>query len=161
MFLFIRVPGCTRRVFMDTFKLTQPRMLWLDQRLTSSVAFPRVKPMTTIRVTPLSSISVRGKHMSALPCSPWRGLHTPAGRARTTTHTQGAFASSSAASTPSPAEPTVRATTVPLQDVKRILKLAQTERWRLTGNVLCLFNFWPLQRCDSSIKFSLSLALFF
>lgn len=148
MFLFIRVPACTRRVFMNTFKLTQLRMLWLDQRLTSSVAFPRLKPITTIRVAPLSSISLRGKHMTVLPCSPYRELHTPAGR-RTITHTQGAFASSSAASSPSPAEPTVQTTTVPLEDVKRILKLAQSERWRLAGNVFCLFNFWPLQRCDS------------
>lgn len=148
MLLFIRVLGCTRGVFMNTFKLTQPRMLWLDQRLTSSVAFHRLKPAITIGATPVSSISLPGKNI-VVPCSRYRYIHTPAGRARIITNTHGAFASSSAASSPTPAEslkaPTVPTTTVPLDDVKRILKLAQSERCRLAGNgvsllKVCLFR---------------------
>lgn len=150
MLLFIRVLGCTRGVFMNTFKLTQPRMLWLDQRLTSSVAFHRLKPAaTTIGATPVTSISLPGKNIVVLPCSRYRALHTPAGRARIITNTHGALASSSAASSPTPAESlkaqTVPTTTVPLDDVKRILKLAQSERCRLAGNgvsllKVCLFK---------------------
>lgn len=136
MLLFIRVPGCTRGVLANTFRLAQPRVLGLDRRLTSSVAFQRLKAATNAGATPVSSISLPGKNRSVLPCSPCRALHTPAGRARITTTTHGAFASSSAASTPTPAEslkaPTVP-TAVPLDDVKRILKLAQSERCRLAG----------------------------
>lgn len=148
MLLFIRVLGCTRGVFKNAFQLTQPRMLWLDQRLTSSVAF-HSKPATTIGATPVSSIFLPGKNIVVLPCSRYRALHTPSGRARIITNTHGAFASSSAASSPTPAEslkaPTVPTTTVPLDDVKRILKLAQSERCRLAGNgvsllKVCLFK---------------------
>ncbi|TNM90390.1 hypothetical protein fugu_002679 [Takifugu bimaculatus] len=139
MLLFIRVLGCTRGVFMNKFKLTQPRMLWLDQRLTSSVAFHRLKPATTIGATPVSYISLPGKDIVVLPCNRYRALHTPADQARIITNTHGAFASSSAASSPTPAEslkaPTVPTTTVPLDDVKRILKLAQSERCRLAAAV--------------------------
>ncbi|KAG8001465.1 ATP-binding cassette sub-family B member 10 [Nibea albiflora] len=75
--------------------------------------------------------------MCVLPCGPIRGL-----TARTLTHTPVAFASSSASSTPTPADSvktiTERAqspTTIPVDDVKRILRLAHPERWRLAAAV--------------------------
>lgn len=142
MLLFICVPRCSRGAFMNSVKLTQQRMLWLDQRLTPSGA-----PRRTINIQATSSFSnaLPGKNVSVIPCGSYRALHTPAGRTRTISHTHGAFASSSSASSPTPAEsvkaPPDPATTVPLEDVKRILKLAQSERWRLAGNVFCLFTF--------------------
>lgn len=160
MLLFIRVRGCTRGVLMNTFKLTQPRMLWLDKRLTSS--FHRLRPTTTIGATPVSSISLPGENIFVLPYSCYRALHSPAGRARIITNLHGAFASSSAASSPTPAKslkaPTVPTTTVPLNDVKRILKLAQSERCRLAGSgvsllKVCLFKDVMMM---SYQKFSLS-----
>lgn len=145
MLLFIRVPRCSRGAFMNSLKLTQPRMLWLNQRLTPSVALRRINSTTTIQATSFFSNALPGKNKSVIPCGSYRALHTPAGRTRTVSHTHGAFASSSSASSPTPAEsvkaPTVQATTVPLEDVKRILKLAQSERWRLAGNAFCLFTF--------------------
>lgn len=132
MLLFIGVPKCSRGAFMNALKLTQPRMLWLGQRLTRSAALPRTN-------------SLPRKNMSAATCASYRAVHTPAGRTRTLSHTRSAFASSSSASSPTPAEsakaPPVQATTVPLEDVKRILKLAQSERWRLAGKAFCLFTF--------------------
>lgn len=145
MLLFIRVPRCSRGAFMNSLKLTQPRMLWLNQRLTPSVALRRINSTTTIQATSFFSNALPGKNKSVIPCGSYRALHTPAGRTRTVSHTQGAFASSSSTSSPTPAEsvkaPTVQASTVPLEDVKRILKLAQSERWRLAGNAFCLFTF--------------------
>lgn len=130
MLLFIRVPRCSRGAFINSLKLTQPRM-W-----TPSVALQRINSTTTIRATSFLSNSLTGKNVSVIPCGSYR---------QTISHTQGAFASSSSASSPTPAEsvkaPTVQATTVPLEDVKRILKLAQSERWRLAGNAFCLFAF--------------------
>lgn len=145
MLLFIRVPRCSRGAFMNSLKLTQPRMLSLNQRLTPSGALRRINSTTTIQATAFFSNALPGKNKSVIPCGSYRALHTPAGRTRTVSHTHGAFASSSSASSPTPAEsvkaPTVQATTVPLEDVKRILKLAQSERWRLAGNAFCLFTF--------------------
>lgn len=146
MLLFIRVPRCSRGAFMNSLKLTQPRMLWPDQRLTPSVLLRRINSTTTIQATSFLSNSLPGKNMSVTPCGSYRVLRTPADRTRTISHTHGAFASSSSASSPTPAEsvkaPTVQATTVPLEDVKRILKLAQSERWKLAGNAFGLFTFY-------------------
>lgn len=145
MLLFIRVPRCSRGAFMNSVKLTQQRMLWLDQRLTPSGALRRINSTINIEASSFFSNSLHGKNMSVTSCGSYRALHTPAGRTRTISHTHGAFASSSSASSPTPAEsvkaPTVQATTVPLEDVKRILKLAQSERLRLAGNAFCLFTF--------------------
>uniref|UniRef100_A0A3Q1C4R4 ATP-binding cassette sub-family B member 10, mitochondrial n=1 Tax=Amphiprion ocellaris TaxID=80972 RepID=A0A3Q1C4R4_AMPOC len=69
-------------------------------------------------------------------------VFSPHGRTRTVTHTPVAFASSSAASTPAESVKTQTdtegkktATTVPLEDVKRIMRLAHPERWTLAAAV--------------------------
>uniref|UniRef100_A0A8D0CT88 ATP binding cassette subfamily B member 10 n=1 Tax=Sander lucioperca TaxID=283035 RepID=A0A8D0CT88_SANLU len=151
MRLLIRMSGCSHGVHLSKLKLPQPRMLWLDHRLTLSAAFRRKRPSTGVKssVHPTTAFPFcsPGPYMSVLSCSPLRGLsilcsHTPTGRARTVTHTPVAFASSSAASTPTPAGPAKTQTdtdsdqtptTVPLEDVKRILQLAHPERWRLAA----------------------------
>lgn len=143
MLLFIRVPRWSRGAFMNSLKLTQSRKLWLDQRLAPSVALRRINSTTTIQATSFFSNSLPGKNMSVIACGSHRALHAAAGRARTTSHTHAASASSSTASSPAESvkAPTVQATTVPLEDVKRILNLAQSERWRLAGNAFYLFTF--------------------
>uniref|UniRef100_A0A3P8S5K4 ATP-binding cassette sub-family B member 10, mitochondrial n=1 Tax=Amphiprion percula TaxID=161767 RepID=A0A3P8S5K4_AMPPE len=69
-------------------------------------------------------------------------VFSPHGRTRTVTHTPVAFASSSAASTPAESVKTQTdtegkktPTTVPLEDVKRIMRLAHPERWTLAAAV--------------------------
>lgn len=157
MRLLIRMSRCTHGGHLSKLKLTQPRMFWLDHRLTLSAA-PRRKRQSTgvkssLHPAPAFPLSSPRPFMSVLACGPPLGglsvlcSHTPtAGRARTVTHTPVAFAGSSAASSPTPAgsvktqtdaERDQTPTTVPLEDVKRILHLAHPERWRLAGK-LCV-----------------------
>ncbi|KAG7236030.1 hypothetical protein INR49_001430 [Caranx melampygus] len=148
MWLLIRMSGRSHGVHLSKLRLTQPRTLWLEHRLTFSSALRRKKQLTGLKCAvhptprPLAS---------ALPCNPLRGLsvlssHTSASvaRVRTVTHTPVAFSSSSAASSPTPAgsektqtEPGKQQApaTVPLDDVKRILRLAHPERWTLAAAV--------------------------
>ncbi|XP_030271251.1 ATP-binding cassette sub-family B member 10, mitochondrial [Sparus aurata] len=153
MRLLIRMSRCTHGVHLSKFKLTQPRLLWLDHRLSLSAALRRKRQSTGVRPsvqpTPAFPLSSPGATVSVLPCSPLGGLsivcpHSTTGRARTFTHTPVAFASSSAASTPTPAESVKTQTdteegqtptTVPLEDVRRILQLAHPERWSLAAAV--------------------------
>lgn len=157
MRLLIRMSRCTHGVHLSKFKLTQPRLLWLDHRLSLSAALRRKRQSTGVRPsvqpTPAFPLSSPGATVSVLPCSPLGGLsivcpHSTTGRARTFTHTPVAFASSSAASTPTPAESVKTQTdteegqtptTVPLEDVRRILQLAHPERWSLAGR-LCYYS---------------------
>uniref|UniRef100_A0A8C2ZUM1 ATP-binding cassette sub-family B member 10, mitochondrial n=1 Tax=Cyclopterus lumpus TaxID=8103 RepID=A0A8C2ZUM1_CYCLU len=88
--------------------------------------------------TPAFLLSSSGPFVSVWPCSPLRGLsilrsHTPTGRP--VTHTPVAFATSSAGSvkTQTDTESGQTPTTVPLDDVKRILQLAHPERWSLAA----------------------------
>ncbi|XP_033931413.1 ATP-binding cassette sub-family B member 10, mitochondrial [Pseudochaenichthys georgianus] len=129
---------------VSKFKLTQPRMLWLDHRLTLSAAPRRKRQFTGVKSSahPAFPLCSPGLFVSVLPCSPLRGLSILCPHTRTVTHTHVAFASSSAASTPTPAgqvktqadtEGEQTSTTVPLEDVKRILKLAHPERWKLAA----------------------------
>lgn len=156
MRLLIRMSRCTHGGHLHKLKLAQPRVLWLEQRLTLSSALRRKRQSTGIKssVHPALSLSSPRPFVSVLPCGPLRCLsalcsHSPTGRARTLTHTPAAFASSSAASTPTPAgsvktqTDAERGQTVPLEDVKRILQLAHPERWRLAGK-LCAYvtNLW-------------------
>lgn len=137
MLLLIRLSRCTYGVHLS--KRTQPRMFCLDHRLTASAAFRRKRPPTALKSTP--SFPLRSPCVSVLLCRPPRGLsvpcsHSPTGPART--HTPVAFASSSAASAPTPADSVKPQTPqpptdVPLEDVRRILHLAHPERWRLAG----------------------------
>ncbi|XP_054465899.1 ATP-binding cassette sub-family B member 10, mitochondrial [Anoplopoma fimbria] len=148
MWLLIGLSRCSH---VSKHKLAQ-RMLCLDHRLTLSSALRRKRQSTGVKSAvlpvPGSRLSSSGPLVSVSPCGPLRGLsvlcsHTAPGRARTVAHTPVAFATSSAASTPSPSAGSVKTqadtesdqtpTTVPLDDVKRILQLAQSERWRLAA----------------------------
>ncbi|XP_037602979.1 ATP-binding cassette sub-family B member 10, mitochondrial [Sebastes umbrosus] len=147
MRLLTRMSRCSR------LKQPQRMLLWLEHRVTLSAALRRKRHQTSVLHHPTpgfplsSSSSSPGCFMSVLSCSPpLRGL------SRTLTHTTVAFASSSssssAASTPTPAAGSVKTeqtdtereresgqtpTTVPLEDVKRILRLAHPERWSLAA----------------------------
>lgn len=149
MRLLIRMSRCSHGLHLSKLKLTQPRMLWLGHRLTSSAALRSKRESTGVKssLQPTLSFPLSSPCLSVLPCSPLRGLsvlcsYSPT--ARTVTHTPVAFASSSAASTPTPAGSGKTQTDtkrrwslakVPLEDVKRILLLAHPERWRLAGAV--------------------------
>nr|XP_046240118.1 ATP-binding cassette sub-family B member 10, mitochondrial [Scatophagus argus] len=153
MRLLIRMSRCTHGVQLSKLKLTQPRMLWLEHRLTLPAAFRRKRQSTGVKSSvhppPAFPLSSPRAITSVRPSSPLRGLsvlcsHSDTGRARTLSHAPVAFASSSAASAPTPAESvktqtdTERGqtpTTVPLEDVKRILQLAHPERWSLAAAV--------------------------
>ncbi|XP_019954344.2 ATP-binding cassette sub-family B member 10, mitochondrial [Paralichthys olivaceus] len=139
MWLLVRSTGCTHGVHLSRLRLTQARGLSRGHRLTPSadprrrtgVNFslrPAARPLTS--VLPRSSLSIFCLHTSESTA-----------RARTVTRTPVAFASSSAASSSSPAAGAVKTqadreqtpTTVPLEDVKRVVGLAHPERWRLAA----------------------------
>lgn len=138
MRLLFRISNCTNKFYK--LKLTQPKLLWLEHRavLSSSAHWRRRQPAevrTSVCPTPAA-----GSVLSALSRGSQTGVsvlhgHSPA---RTVLHTPVAFSSSSAAASPAPAgavktqeKPTP--STVPLKDVKRILRLSHPERWRLAG----------------------------
>lgn len=163
MLLFIRVSRCTQEVHLSKLKLTKPRMLWLDHRLTPSAALRRKRQPTVVKSSPAFPLSSPRANMSVLPFSPLRGFsilhsHSPTGQARTLTHTPVAFASS--ASSPTPAESVKEAHTVqtpstlPLEDVKRLLHLAHPERWSLAGK-LCVYCISPI--CGLAYRYFLVL----
>ncbi|XP_041846877.1 ATP-binding cassette sub-family B member 10, mitochondrial [Melanotaenia boesemani] len=153
MRLLIRMSKCTHRMPLWKLKPIQPRLLWLDHRTTLSASHRKRRQWTgmksSVQPTIASPLCMTGPMLSILPCSQLTGLsalfsQTPTGRARTVTRTPVAFASSSAASKPAPAESVKTQTdaeraqtptTVPLEDVKRILRLAHPERWRLAAAV--------------------------
>ncbi|XP_040926033.1 bile salt export pump [Betta splendens] len=139
MWLLVRKPMC---IYVSELKLTQR----LDHRLSLSASMrTRTQhPGLRSRVRPVPRPLV-----SALSCSRTRAFsglppHTCSARARTRAHTPVAFASSSADSRPAAAgseEPQADAdrgrapATIPPDDVKRILRLAHPERWRLAAAV--------------------------
>lgn len=140
MLRFICLIRCTREVRMSKLKLAgQPRLLWLDHRLAQSAAVRRKRPATGVRVpdarclsSPLCSARTDTSVLNILRFYPH------AGRPRPFTHTPVAFASSSAASAPTSGEANKTreaqtSTPVPLEDAKRILRLAHPERLRLAG----------------------------
>uniref|UniRef100_A0A3Q3J740 ATP-binding cassette sub-family B member 10, mitochondrial n=1 Tax=Monopterus albus TaxID=43700 RepID=A0A3Q3J740_MONAL len=147
MQFLICMSRCAPGVHLSKLKLTQPRM---DRRLPLSAALRRREQSTWVKssVRPTFLLSSLG---SALPCSAptgpcTLGSHTPSwiGRARTFTHTPVAFTNSSADTTPAPSGSLKTQTdtergqtpaTVPPEDVKRILRLAYPERWRLAAAV--------------------------
>lgn len=147
MMRFICLSRGTSEVRLSKLKLTQPRILWLDHRLAHSAALRRKRQSPGIKSSVHPSLSSAlpspRADVSLVPCSPPTALsilrfYSPAGRARPLTHTPVALASSSAASAQTSDESLkARAvqtpTTVPLDDVKRILRLAHPERWRLAG----------------------------
>ncbi|XP_076582259.1 ATP-binding cassette sub-family B member 10, mitochondrial isoform X2 [Chaetodon auriga] len=148
MRLLIRMSRCTHGGHLHKLKLAQPRMLWLEPRLTLSSAHRRKRQSTgikpSVQPSPAFPLSSPRPFMSGLPCSPLRCLPALCSHARTLTHTPVAFASSSAASTPTPAGSVKTQTDseggrtpnkVPMEDAQRILRLAHPERWRLAAAV--------------------------
>ncbi|XP_076012161.1 ATP-binding cassette sub-family B member 10, mitochondrial [Genypterus blacodes] len=135
MRLLIRISGCSSGLNLSKLKLTQSGRSWLDHRLTRCAALRRKAQLARVKASasPPRPVSSHGPFRSLLFCP-----HT-----RTVTHTPVAFASSSAASTPTPTdsvktqagteEKGQTSTSLPLDDVKRILRLAHPERWRLAG----------------------------
>lgn len=144
MRLLIRMSMCTHGLHLS--KPPQHRMLWLEHRLIVSPALRRKRPSTGAKTSASAFLlSSPRPFMSVFPCSRLPLLCSPTHSVRTVTHTPVAFASSSAASTPSPSgslktktdtEEDHTPTSVPLEDVKRILRLAHPERWRLAGKQL-------------------------
>ncbi|CAI5645797.1 unnamed protein product [Oreochromis niloticus] len=148
MCLLIRVPGCTHKVHLSRLKLMQSRLLWLEHRPTFSAALRRTRQSTglksSLHPTPAFPVWAARPYMTVLPRSPLMGIPVLCLQSRTLARTPVAFASSSAASTPAPAgsvktqadtERSQTPTTVPLEDVKRILRLAHPERGRLAAAI--------------------------
>lgn len=145
MRLLICVLGRTHRVHLCKLNrtLTQPRMLWLEHRPNNSPALRRKRQSIGVKSSLYPTPAFRlCSPWPFSPCGPLTGLSVLCSHPRTLTHTPVAFASSSATSAPTPAgsvksqtdkETAQTPTQVPLEDVKRILRLAHPERWRLAG----------------------------
>ncbi|KAM4593278.1 ATP-binding cassette sub-family B member 10, mitochondrial [Odontesthes bonariensis] len=134
MRLLIRMSKCTHRLHVLKLKLIQPRLLWLEHRPTVSAAHRRKRLWTGVKS------SSAGPVESVLPHSPLTGLsvllsHARTGRPRTVLHIPVAFASSSTTSTPAPGESVKTPTMAPLEDAKKILRLAHPERWSLAAAI--------------------------
>lgn len=152
MCLLIRVPGCTHKVHLSRLKLMHSRLLWLEHRPTFSAALRRTRQSSGLKSSLHPNLAfpvwAPRPYITVLPRSPLTGVPVLCAHSRTLARTPVAFASSSAASTPSPArsvktqadtERSQAPTTVPLEDVKRILRLAHPERGRLAGKLYVTF----------------------
>ncbi|XP_005733458.1 ATP-binding cassette sub-family B member 10, mitochondrial [Pundamilia nyererei] len=148
MCLLIRVPGCTHKVHLSRLKLMHSRLLWLEHRPTFSAALRRTRQSSGLKSSLHPNLAfpvwAPRPYITVLPRSPLTGVPVLCAHSRTLARTPVAFASSSAASTPSPAgsvktqadtERSQAPTTVPLEDVKRILRLAHPERGRLAAAI--------------------------
>lgn len=140
MMRFICLSRCTGGVRLSKLKVTtQSRMLWLDHRLAHSAALRRKRPSVGVRVPDPRCFSSRLWSARTDPSVLNILRFYPA---RPFTHTPVAFASSSAASAPTSDESiktreAQTSNTVPVDDAKRILRLAHPERWRLAGKPEC------------------------
>ncbi|KAL3992845.1 perforin 1 [Sarotherodon galilaeus] len=130
MCLLTRVPGCTHKVHLSRLKLMH--------RPTLSATLRRTRQSTGLKSsrlpTPAFSLWAARQYM---PRGPFTGLPVLCSYSRVFTHTPVAFASSSASSGNGPAGSvkTETPTVVPLRDLKRIIRLAYPERWRLAAGV--------------------------
>lgn len=126
MRLLIRLSGCTNGVCLSKLRVDSSfRRIWLNHRLKMSQTFCR-KGLSSVSLKP----SVWSQHRGTpLLCC----LH------RTVPHTPVAFARCFAQSASEKALEEVNSeqnkSAVPLEDVRRILKLAYPERWKLTAAV--------------------------
>lgn len=126
MRFLIRLSGCTNGVCLAKLRVGSSfRRLWLDHRLKLSPTFCR-KGLSSVSLKPSVWIQHRG---TPLLCC----LH------RTVPQTPVAFARCFAQSASDKALEEVHSeqakSAVPLEDVRRILKLAYPERWKLTAAV--------------------------
>lgn len=150
MRLLFRMSSCTHGMQLCKLKLAGPKLLWLEHRATLSAVHRRRRQSIRVKssVHPALGLPLRsaGPVSSLLPRCPLTGLlsHPAAGPALTAINTPVAFFSSSAGNTEAPveseksrteAEKAQTPTTVPLEDVRRILRLAHPERWSLTGKL--------------------------
>lgn len=130
MRLLIRMSSCTNGVHLSKLKVSSScRLLRLDHHhLNLSATFCKKRLW--------SSSSLRPSVWSQRRSTPLLCLH------RTVPHTPVAFAGSSAKSesenTRKDTDLDQTPTAVPLEDVKRILRLAYSERWKLAGRLLLL-----------------------
>ncbi|XP_056268272.1 ATP-binding cassette sub-family B member 10, mitochondrial isoform X2 [Pseudoliparis swirei] len=140
MRLLMYLSRCSHVAHVSKLKPPLPRTLWLQHRPTPSAALRRKRQSTGVTSsgspTPAFLLSSSGPYVSVWPCSPLRGLsilrsHTPTGRL--VAHTPVAFATSSAGSLKTETDTETTPSAVPLDDVKRILRLAHPERWSLTA----------------------------
>lgn len=148
MMRFICLSQCTSGVRLSQLKVTQPRMLWLDHRLAHSASVRRKRPSTGIKVPdPRCHSSLLCSDRTDSSLLNIQRFYPYAGRARPFTHTPVAFVSSSAASA-STSEESIKtrevqtSTKVPVEDAKRILRLAHPERWRLAGKAPYMPGVW-------------------
>uniref|UniRef100_A0A3Q2QKF7 ATP-binding cassette sub-family B member 10, mitochondrial n=1 Tax=Fundulus heteroclitus TaxID=8078 RepID=A0A3Q2QKF7_FUNHE len=142
MRLLLRLSNCTDRMHVSKLKLAQSRLLCLEHRAILSAAHRRRRQFAGARTSACPPPATRV--LSVLSYSPLStGLSVL--RGRTPIHTPVALVSSSAASSPAPPAEAAKSqadadrrqtpTSVPLDDVKRILGLAHPERWRLAGAI--------------------------
>ncbi|KAM8876537.1 ATP-binding cassette sub-family B member 10, mitochondrial [Synchiropus picturatus] len=143
MWILTGVSRCPWMLHITRLKVPPSRMLWLEHRSAESTVPRRSRYWTRAKSSPITGFSLSLNRGS--PCSTPRGRsvfpsHSPASWTRTSV----AFASSSAASTPTTpgsvktntdTEKGHTPATVPLEDVRRILTLAHPERWRLAAAV--------------------------
>ncbi|KAM9817339.1 ATP-binding cassette sub-family B member 10, mitochondrial [Neosynchiropus ocellatus] len=140
MWILSGVSRCPWMVRITRLKVPPSRMLWLEHRSAVSTV-----PRRSRQITGAKSAPVTGFSLALNRGSPQRGLSVfKSHSSRSWTRTSVAFASSSAASTPTtPGSVKTNAdtekghtpTTVPQEDVRRILTLAHPERWRLAAAV--------------------------
>ncbi|XP_015241955.1 PREDICTED: ATP-binding cassette sub-family B member 10, mitochondrial [Cyprinodon variegatus] len=132
MRLLIRMSNCTNRMYFCKLKLAQSRLLCLEHRAVLSAAPWRRRLSSGVKTSACPP-----------PVSPVLWTLTSGHsflRGRPLSHTPVAFASSSAASTPAAEAEKSQdreqsPTTVPMDDVKKILVLAHPERWRLAAAI--------------------------
>ncbi|XP_061820270.1 ATP-binding cassette sub-family B member 10, mitochondrial [Nerophis lumbriciformis] len=134
MRLLIHMSRCTHGV--SSPKAPHPRLLSLTVYPGPQRKRPTAGPRTS--PSPPNGLLLPSV-MSALSRRDVWSLRTYTSKTRTHSHTHTAFASSSAASTPgslkeqTETESGQTPTSVPLEDVKRVLRLAHSERWKLAA----------------------------
>uniref|UniRef100_A0A1A8FJD0 ATP-binding cassette sub-family B member 10, mitochondrial n=3 Tax=Nothobranchius korthausae TaxID=1143690 RepID=A0A1A8FJD0_9TELE len=148
----MRLLICLLNGTKSKLRLTHPKLLWLEHRGGFSAGHHRRKRLSagvkTSVCPPPHTFSLRPARPVLSVLSSWQltgssVLFAHTRTARTVLHTPVAFSSSSAASTPAPSGSETQAnadraqtpTSVPLEDVKRILGLARPERWRLAAAI--------------------------
>uniref|UniRef100_A0A668ASN8 ATP-binding cassette sub-family B member 10, mitochondrial n=1 Tax=Myripristis murdjan TaxID=586833 RepID=A0A668ASN8_9TELE len=132
MWLLIRMSRCTGGTQLPKLKLKPTgahRLWWPDY----GQSYPAIRRKRDAAAAPTPVFTPSSPRLAFIALSPGcLHAHLGARRTRTGTHTQVAFSSSSAGSTPRGAR---APTTLPLEDVKRILQLAYPERYRLGAAV--------------------------
>lgn len=126
MRLLIRLSSCTDGVYLSTLKVGSSfRRLWLDHSPKLSPTFSR-KGLSSVSIRP--SIWSLHRGSPTLCCLHRTSPYTPVALTRS-------FAQSESEKTIEKVNLEQAKSTVPLEDVKRIFKLAYPERWKLAAAV--------------------------